>query len=1613
MKRILKIVGIVAASIILLFVAIAVFLQSPIGKKWLTKQVSTFASDYLHTEVKGTINYKIPDWVVLENFLIKDQSGDTLVAGKKLHIDLDMWELVRNNRLLIDNVILDRAVVSIRRKTGDSTFNYAFLLNALASDTPADTTTPPLSIRLNKIILRDSHLKFDDAKTSQTFSAKIAEMTTGFEQLDLNDDIYRLKDIRLNGIDIAAKFGVTTSPVQNTKSSENKQLLPLVELQKLIVENASWDVSAAHSFHSKGQLKAISTQFNEIDLNKNIFVLGNTTLNATWLSYQTPQRNYSKPKKGIDFTDLAVQHFTFEADSMRYTSQQALLALRHLSFSEKSGFVIKKVKGDVNYKPNSLAISNFLLETPYSKLGNNLLISHPSLATITENLEKTAIKLQLKDSYVGSKDVLFLQPDLVENVFFKKANSDKLWITTQLEGTLNNLLIRQIELKGLYESKLVASGVVKGLPSPKSLSYSIHIDEISTTKKAYLPFLPDSLTQAYGLPDFVRLSGQLNGYLSSITTQLLATTSLGNAQLNGHFEEITSSSPTYNGTIALNEFDLATLLKDERFKQISLTSSFSGKGIDPKTMETSLEGTLKNAHYDGYDYSNIQFKTLIKNQQADFAILSADAHLNGSIEGNINFSTTYPTLESKGSFRQLDMHKLGFSANPLALKGDFSIRFSDSNPASPIGKIELTNASFDTGNEIQDVGDLSLQLASSLGMKEVQVNSSFVQAKLTGSFEYTQLSDLLITEANNYFKLNSLSYKPTTSPANFKLTGSLHYHPVIHYFIPEITAFQPITFDTDFDNTKSQSVVTQLRIPSIEYDSIRIQNTQFLLSTNGEKATYSTTLENLQLADFQLRKASLTGEIANDVASFNFIVKDSLNRTIHGLAGNLASFNKVIRVSLAEKGFLLYYNQWNSEGTLELHPKGIIADAIRLSYNGQQLAIKSKEYEPNAPIELQANRIELNELGKAFLQDSTLLGGLLNANIEVRNLAESPAYTGDFIIQNLAITQIPVGELALNASNKGKEAISITGSLTSEVNDIRLSGDYQLGRKNPLDLALDLRKVSAKTLEAFSLGELQQTKGGLHGYLTIKGSPEKPLIQGDLESDNLFFTITQLGSGFGTTNQKISFKGQHAELTHFILTDSLEQELAISGRFSFADFANLSYRFDAIAENFTAIDAPKGANEYFFGTAVADATIRVQGVNERFKIDGDIQLKKGTALSLLLPDEANAGNEMQQLIQFVDKDKPIISIKNKKQKEPSSIRYEASVAIKADENSELTLVMDDLTGDNIRVKGKANLQAGINTNDELFMYGDYIITEGKYDFTFELLKKSFAVRQGSSIRWTGDPLNAEVNIIAQDAERTLSLYDYVSSDKDFVRLPDSKKEILKQNNLPVILLIKLKNTLSEMQPSFEVATYENAANFLDLSNKELKGLNVTLITDEGKIDSPEYSAENENHVNKQAFSLIVLGRFLPENLSQLLGPLAGNESNVEQFARKNASKILSEQLDRFTSGLIKGVDLNVGLASDADTKSTAVNLGVKKGFLDNRITVSVGRNFELENTQMQSNEIFDNIEAAYRITKDGRYRIKAYRRNQYKSVVEGFVVETGVGFVITIEYDQLTLKKNK
>ncbi|HJY13283.1 MAG TPA: translocation/assembly module TamB domain-containing protein, partial [Flavobacterium sp.] len=290
--------------------------------------------------------------------------------------------------------------------------------------------------------------------------------------------------------------------------------------------------------------------------------------------------------------------------------------------------------------------------------------------------------------------------------------------------------------------------------------------------------------------------------------------------------------------------------------------------------------------------------------------------------------------------------------------------------------------------------------------------------------------------------------------------------------------------------------------------------------------------------------------------------------------------------------------------------------------------------------------------------------------------------------------------------------------------------------------------------------------------------------------------------------------------------------------------------------------------------------------------------------------------------------------------------------------------------------------------------GKYEFSDGAYEMNFNMIRRKFNIQKGSYIIWNGEPTMANVNITAiykVEAAPIDLLGNQLGNDSQTV------KNTYKQK-IPFQTLLKMNGELMKPEITFDIVlpdgNYDVSSAIVETTQQKLEQLR-----------------QEPAELNKQVFALLLLNRFIGEN------PFASESggTSAESLARQSVSKILSQQLNDLAGELISGVQLEFDLESTDDYTTgtrenrTDLNVGVSKKLLDDRLKITVGSSFAVEGQERaneESTNIAGDVALDYQLTKDGRYMLRAYRKNEYQVAVEGQVIETGVAFIITMSYNK-------
>jgi hypothetical protein len=168
--------------------------------------------------------------------------------------------------------------------------------------------------------------------------------------------------------------------------------------------------------------------------------------------------------------------------------------------------------------------------------------------------------------------------------------------------------------------------------------------------------------------------------------------------------------------------------------------------------------------------------------------------------------------------------------------------------------------------------------------------------------------------------------------------------------------------------------------------------------------------------------------------------------------------------------------------------------------------------------------------------------------------------------------------------------------------------------------------------------------------------------------------------------------------------------------------------------------------------------------------------------------------------------------------------------------------------------------------------------------------------------------------------------------------------------------------------------------------------------------------QQEDQLNKQVFSLLVLNRFYPEQGAD------GSQGGAATVARDNLNQALSDQLNVFSDRLTgnTGIELSFGLNSYTDYQGNApqdrtdLNVSARKKLMNDRLVVQAGSEIGVqgENRPGEANPVIGNVSIEYLLTEDGRWRLRGFRKSQYENIIDGQVFVNGVALIFTREFNK-------
>ncbi|MFH6994759.1 translocation/assembly module TamB domain-containing protein [Flavobacterium sp. FlaQc-48] len=1641
LKKTLRILLWCVVSIIALLLLLIVLIQVPSIQNYAKDKAITYLHKKIKTKVSlDHISIKFPKDVVLEGFYFEDQKKDTLLAGKRLEVDVDLFKLV-SSELEINSVSLENVTANISRNK-QGVFNFDYIIKAFESKEPKveDPESKPFKISVVKVNLDNVRFNFKDDFSKNDIKVRLTHFDTKFKKFDLDKMNFDIPNIALDGLKLVlnqdavekiAEVSVETADTISKRKDFNLKL-GKISLSKIDIAYDNKD----SKLDSGIKLGNLDLSVNTIDLNNQLLdfdtfelknLKGNLRLGTKDKQIKTPSLDstaikqvgwkvklnnvdiqdvafrfddmQSKPVlKGIDYSHLDLDKFNFKAEKLYSGNDTISGNIKALTANEKSGLQIQSLKTDFFYGPKNAYLNDLYLKTPQTLLQNKVKVAYSSIATISKDLGNLSLDANLNQSKIGFKDILLFAPDLQKTNPFKSNPNAILYLNTRLSGKIKDLDIPQFEMSGIGTTRVSLSGKIKGLPDAQKAYYDLNIKKVSSTAKDIYTFVPaGTIPKNIQLPSQLNLQGKFKGSVQNFKTNLALNSSFGNAKVDGLFDQRVKKKEKYDATVYLLGFDLGKLIKNDSIGKITLKAKVKGNGLDPKTAQAQFDGLVQKAVFNKYTYKDLALKGNIEN--GSFAVKSGmkDPNLHFDLVASGNTKDKYPSIQLKLNLDIADLEKLNLHAGPMKLRGNIDADVANSNPDFLNGKVFLSNIQVLQEAEPIVLDSIRVIAFADNNRNNIKIASQFLKAEVDGKYKLTTLVAAVKKSLSKYMDLKNPKVNGESDEQRLAFTLKIDNDPILFKLVPKLTGLEPLTITGKYNNA-TDSLEIKGTIPRIVYADNTIADGKINIEAKENALEYMVSVATIESGSLKIPFTSLSGKIENNTLTYALEVKDVKDKQQYFIAGEFKTEDSKNIFKIDAENFVLNYDKWNvdPENEIQFSGKRLYINKFYLANSGNELKIQSQGEQDNAPLKVDFVNFKIETIMNMVKKDELLMQGLINGNALVENVMTKPTFISDLKIDQFAFRGEPVGDITVKVDNKTANLLAANVTLSGQDNDVTLTGNYKMDNGD-LDFNLDLNKLNIKSIQGFSMGNIKEGTGYLAGNFKITGNAGAPKVNGELNFKDAGFRVTQFNSYFKTQDEKITLQNDVITFDKFTFHDENENELRINGTIKSADYTNFDFGLTVVADDFRAIHSKEADNDLFYGDLILDTKLNIKGTLKNPVVGGNIKINKDTKFTVVLPQSDPSIADREGIVEFVDEDnmylKQTVAMENKLN-QSQLIGMDVSVEIAIDKEAELTLVIDKGNGDYLNLKGEAQLTGGIDPSGKTTLTGKYEFSEGAYEMNFNMIRRKFDIQKGSYIIWNGEPTMATLNITA--------VYKVEAAPIDLVgnqlgTQSATVKNTYKQK-IPFQTLLKMNGELLKPEITFDIVlpdgNYDVSSDIVTASQNKLEQLR-----------------QEPNELNKQVFALLLLNRFIGEN------PFASESggTSAESLARQSVSKILSQQLNDLAGELITGVQLEFDLESTDDYTTgtmqnrTDLNVGVSKKLLDDRLKVTVGSSFAVEGQERaneESTNIAGDVALDYQLTKDGRYMVRAYRKNEYQVAVEGQVVETGVAFIITMSYNK-------
>ena len=1318
-------------------------------------------------------------------------------------------------------------------------------------------------------------------------------------------------------------------------------------------------------------------------------------LETDGLDFSMERLEHRNPSYGVDFADMHLIDIRAELKNFTIDGPVIHTDIGRLAMRERSGFVVEDLAGCLCIANGCIDIREGHIRTAKSN------IELPSLSLIGLDwalyknfVEEVDITAQVVNTTLSSDDIAYFSPKMKDwHLTLTDVNADVSGPVADMSGSLRSV-------RTGADTKLSVDFAAQGLPDVGKGHFKADISEL-TTSAADVDRLAAALT-GKNLPDEVLriaknagkigLTGKFDGTLTAFAADAALATEIGGATCLLQVSSLRDGCRGVLGDVKTSSLQLGELLENDLLGPLSLNVHVNGE-LSSEHSDAEVSGEILRLGINGYDYDSLRMKGHLVNREFNGLIEARDRNLRFDFRGLLDLNDEQrPRYDFALDLEEANLAALGVNRRDSVsvLAARIAARAVGRTLDDLNGIIFVRDVSYRYNDRELAADSVVIVGRNSLSDKFIRLRSDFVDADYEGKTSYKEVFAYLQQRFRDY--VPTLDGGPgwqAQHPDTVELADGYSQLTVnVRKINPLVNAVSPGLQIADGSqlllriNPANDKLSFEAASDYIERGRMLVTRLNLDAHNRGDSLVFAASTEDLYLNSFHMSRVGMSGGAKDNKLELITDFADTIG-DVSGRIGFRSEFARG-RGPAGRQIDLRLTPSYISRGekTWNIYTDGITADTSRIRIDrfrmvnaGQQLlldGVVSRRLQDS--VQLTLHNFELAPFSQFTSSMGYRVDGRTNGSATMKAVLGAGEVQADIVVDSISINDLAVPSIWLRSrwdfiQNRAGILVQQRENL-----DTLVRGFYAPSQKRYYARAtLDAVELSA--LDPLLKGVVERTGGNADVDIALRGSGKEANLSGQIAVRDFTTTVDFTQVTYTMPRAVIEVKNNHLIAEGVPLYDPEKNEGLFSIDLNLEHLSNIFYSVKVLPKELMVLNTTSKDNDLFYGRIFASGSATIAGSKGGVKMDivattegdsefymplsGQSNVKTADFVTFVTPEQVDTTDYLVR--------KKLLFQQQGRKKESTGSTMDITMALNVQDNTAFQLVIDPTVGSALKGRGNGMLNLHINPGNGIFnMYGDYTLIEGSFLFSLQnIITKKFIIESGSMIQWTGEPVDARLDINAVYKLKTSlqPLLNTVTASSD----DDQSGSRISDRSVPVDCKIHIGGRLSNPQLDFSVV------------------VPVTDIETQAAVASVLNTQEAQA---QQFISLVALGTFSNSG-SANIGASSGVATGLE---------MLTNQLTNWFSTDDYRIILNYRAGSEMT--GDEVDFGFSTNLINNRLLVEVEGNYIIDNKQAVSNNVSNFMGEAHvtwLIDKSGNLRLKAFTQTIDRFDENQGLQETGIG----------------